>query len=292
MAFISSLNAPHFVATSSEDEIASRLREDDALINDGKHCSWAGWTLLAYDTEKGSAIAAHLAPLPGLSHDIKRMIYENLLNKMSRHLKAEGRSNRTSDGSTQEMDAAQKALLPSELSTALKVIAHLQETNIIQRDTTAEIITSWLEEQVVAPVPESAPSNSPPDTSNIPKPPPLPCRRLCYICRLAITNLYPTHSSMCILCGAFNHSSSLLSTPPRLILSPSFTALVTGARLNIGYHTALRLLRCGGSVIATTRYPRDAVVRYLDEPDAADWKDRLRVVGADFRSSRDAFGLL
>ncbi|EAT90613.1 hypothetical protein SNOG_02401 [Parastagonospora nodorum SN15] len=67
-----------------------------------------------------------------------------------------------------------------------------------------------------------------------------------------------------------------------LTLPADFTTLVTGARLNLGYPTALRLLRCGARVIATTRYPRDAVARYLNE-DSGIWKERLEVVGADFR---------
>ncbi|KAF2678927.1 NAD(P)-binding protein, partial [Lentithecium fluviatile CBS 122367] len=116
--------------------------------------------------------------------------------------------------------------------------------------------------------------------------------RLCYICRLDLTTLDPVHPSLCIPCAAFNHASSLLSTPPRLSLPATFTAVVTGARVNLGYHTTLRLLRCGARVMATSRYPRDAVARFLAERDAAEWKDRLRVVGADFRSAADAFDLV
>jgi NAD(P)-dependent dehydrogenase (short-subunit alcohol dehydrogenase family) len=80
--------------------------------------------------------------------------------------------------------------------------------------------------------------------------------------------------------------------PPKLNLLADFTALVTGARLNLGYHTALRLLRCGARVIATTRYPRDAVARYLSAEDSGIWKERLKVVGADFRSAADIFALV
>ena len=116
--------------------------------------------------------------------------------------------------------------------------------------------------------------------------------RLCYICRLEITRPFPSHPSMCLPCGAFNHASSQISMPPRLTLPDSFTVLVTGARINLGYHTVLRLLRCGARVIATTRYPLDAISRYTKELDSYQWKDRLRVVGADFRSARDAFELV
>jgi NAD(P)-dependent dehydrogenase (short-subunit alcohol dehydrogenase family) len=69
-------------------------------------------------------------------------------------------------------------------------------------------------------------------------------------------------------------------------------ALVTGGRINLGYHTALRLLRCGASVIVSTRYPRDAESRYQREPDSEKWAPRLKIVGADFRAAKDAFRLV
>lgn len=82
-------------------------------------------------------------------------------------------------------------------------------------------------------------------------------------------------------------------------------ALVTGARIKIGYPTnnnliitikfiyycyyyviiltinkyyiALRLLRCGVTVIAVTRFPHDASLRYSNEPDFNNWKDKLHI---------------
>jgi NAD(P)-dependent dehydrogenase (short-subunit alcohol dehydrogenase family) len=96
---------------------------------------------------------------------------------------------------------------------------------------------------------------------------------------------------MCMPCGTFNFSASLISKPPKLLLRSNFVALVAGARINLGYHTTLRLLRCGARVIASTRYPRDAVARYLKEEDSDRWKQRLKVIGADFRSAADAFAL-
>ncbi|KAF3003436.1 hypothetical protein E8E13_001856 [Curvularia kusanoi] len=87
-------------------------------------------------------------------------------------------------------------------------------------------------------------------------------------------------------------ASSRISAPPILTLPATFTALVTGARVNLGYHTALQLLRCGARVLATTRYPGDAVARYAQEHDYASWESRLRVFGADFRSAADVFALV
>lgn len=114
----------------------------------------------------------------------------------------------------------------------------------------------------------------------------------CYICRMLITQ--PPHStlkSMCQPCGEFNLAGASLSLPSNLNLSGK-TALVTGGRVNLGFHTVMRLLRCGARVITSTRYPRDAITRYRAQSDVAEWQDRLMVVGADFRNSRDAFALV
>lgn len=113
----------------------------------------------------------------------------------------------------------------------------------------------------------------------------------CYICRLRIHKPHRIFSAMCEPCGEFNLAGSSASLPHNLRLEGR-TALVTGARVNLGFHVVLRLLRCGASVIASTRYPRDAVARYQEQPDSAGWMGRLRVVGADFRTANDAFALV
>jgi NAD(P)-dependent dehydrogenase (short-subunit alcohol dehydrogenase family) len=289
MVHIPPLLAPQFVATKSTKDIAIRLREDEALINAGEHCSWIAWHLPAYSTEKGKDIAEKLMPIPNLSHDIKETIYGNLGRKIRRYLK-NGQDHETTHA-LWDAERAANFVPRSELTTALKVIRELQDASIIQHDTPAEAIASWLEQQITRQAPASGPASTNIGCA-IPKPPPLPRKRLCYICRLVVTDSYPSHPSMCIPCGAFNFSSSELSKPARLSLPQGFVALVTGARINLGFHTALRLLRCGARVIATTRYPRDAVTRYLKETDSVHWKDRLKVVGADFRSAADAFALV
>ena len=117
-------------------------------------------------------------------------------------------------------------------------------------------------------------------------------KKCCYICRYTITHQpHKFYPSLCVPCGDFNMSSSALSTPQHLNLK-GFVALVTGARVNLGFHTALRLLRCGAHVIATSRYPYDAQHRYRAEKDWNEWHDRLRIVGADFRTARDVFQLV
>ncbi|KAJ0158173.1 Uncharacterized protein CTA2_12150, partial [Colletotrichum tanaceti] len=116
-------------------------------------------------------------------------------------------------------------------------------------------------------------------------------KRTCYICHMVLDAPHKTLPSMCGACGDFNLAERALSLPGNLSLRGR-TALVTGGRTNLGFHTALRLLRCGAFVIASSRYPEDALSRYRAEFDFEAWADRLRIVGADFRTARDAFALV
>lgn len=116
-------------------------------------------------------------------------------------------------------------------------------------------------------------------------------KRRCYMCQYNIHSPHKFYAALCNPCGEFNISSSELSLPPNLDLKGK-TALVTGGRVNLGYYTALRLLRCGANVVVSTRYPFDAQTRYLGEEDAEKWKGRLKIVGADFRTAKDVFGLV
>ena len=47
-------------------------------------------------------------------------------------------------------------------------------------------------------------------------------------------------------------------------------ALLTGGRVKIGYQAGIKLLRAGATLIVTTRFPRDAALRYAREPDFDD----------------------
>lgn len=42
----------------------------------------------------------------------------------------------------------------------------------------------------------------------------------------------------------------------------NMTAFVTGARIKIGFEIVLKLLRDGATVYATTRFVKDALIRY------------------------------
>jgi len=60
-----------------------------------------------------------------------------------------------------------------------------------------------------------------------------------------------------------------------------YVALVTGARMKIGFHVALRLLRDDATVIATTRFPGLAAQAYQAEPDFDQWSHRLHLAEVD-----------
>jgi NAD(P)-dependent dehydrogenase (short-subunit alcohol dehydrogenase family) len=100
----------------------------------------------------------------------------------------------------------------------------------------------------------------------------------CYICRKHYQQVHSFYDSLCPACAEFNwkkrHQTADLS---------GRVAIVTGARVKIGYQAALMLLRAGAQVISVTRFPKDAVTRYAREPDFEQWASRLQVYGLDLR---------
>ncbi|HET7024937.1 MAG TPA: SDR family oxidoreductase [Gemmatimonadales bacterium] len=100
----------------------------------------------------------------------------------------------------------------------------------------------------------------------------------CYICKQDFTQLHHFYDQLCPSCAEFNFQkrTELADLKGRV-------ALLTGGRVKIGYQAGLKLLRCGATLIVTTRFPRDSAARYAREPDFADWGDRLQVFGLDLR---------
>ncbi|HEX4416788.1 MAG TPA: SDR family oxidoreductase [Kofleriaceae bacterium] len=102
--------------------------------------------------------------------------------------------------------------------------------------------------------------------------------RLCYVCKTEFHELHHFYDQMCLPCAALNYEKREQSADLR-----GRIALVTGARVKIGYQAAMKLLRAGAEVIVATRFPRDAARRFAREPDATEWTDRLHVYGIDLR---------
>jgi NAD(P)-dependent dehydrogenase (short-subunit alcohol dehydrogenase family) len=102
--------------------------------------------------------------------------------------------------------------------------------------------------------------------------------RSCYVCKTSFTRLHFFYDSMCAPCAELNYEKRFQTTK-----LDGRVALITGARLKIGYHAALKMLRAGATVIATTRFPHDSAERYALEPDYDEWKGRLHIFGLDLR---------
>jgi NAD(P)-dependent dehydrogenase (short-subunit alcohol dehydrogenase family) len=102
--------------------------------------------------------------------------------------------------------------------------------------------------------------------------------RDCYVCKKPFAKVHRHYDSMCEECGDFNYAKREQTAD----LSGEY-ALVTGARVKIGYQASLKLLRAGAHVVATTRFPVDAAARYANEPDFPEFRERLQVFGLDLR---------
>jgi NAD(P)-dependent dehydrogenase (short-subunit alcohol dehydrogenase family) len=108
----------------------------------------------------------------------------------------------------------------------------------------------------------------------------------CYICKQPYTLIDAFYHQLCPDCARLNHAKRDARTD-----LTGRRALLTGGRAKIGMYIALRLLRDGAHTTITTRFPRDAVRRFSALPDAADWIDRLRIVGIDLRDPAQVIGL-
>jgi NAD(P)-dependent dehydrogenase (short-subunit alcohol dehydrogenase family) len=102
--------------------------------------------------------------------------------------------------------------------------------------------------------------------------------RACYVCKAEYKKLHFFYDALCPECAALNYEKRFQTAPLE-----GRTALITGARVKIGYQAALKMLRAGARVIVTTRFPRDAAQRYASEPDYETFCDRLEIHPLDLR---------
>jgi NAD(P)-dependent dehydrogenase (short-subunit alcohol dehydrogenase family) len=100
----------------------------------------------------------------------------------------------------------------------------------------------------------------------------------CYVCKKKYSNIHFFYDQLCPDCAAFNYAKRT-----ELVDLSGRVALLTGGRVKIGYQAGLKLLRAGAELIVTTRFPRDSAARYAEEPDFAQWSDRLQIYGLDLR---------
>ncbi|KAF0718988.1 Aste57867_1351 [Aphanomyces stellatus] len=103
-------------------------------------------------------------------------------------------------------------------------------------------------------------------------------QRSCYTCKVRYDALHHFYDQLCPTCAELNFTKRMQTADLR-----GKVALVTGARVKIGYQTCLKLLLAGATVIATSRFPHDTAERYANHPEYATFKDRLHVFGIDFR---------
>ena len=107
---------------------------------------------------------------------------------------------------------------------------------------------------------------------------PLADARNCYVCKREFREIHHFYDALCSACAELNWDKRRQTAD-----LAGRVALVTGARVKIGYQTAILLLRAGARVIVTTRFPADAAKRYAGEEDAPAWGDRLAIHGLDLR---------
>ncbi|MGK4006014.1 SDR family oxidoreductase [Sorangium sp. So ce1036] len=136
----------------------------------------------------------------------------------------------------------------------------------------------------LAPPSASGSPGAPPSASGSPGAPPerggpeLAKPRKCYVCKAEFRTVHFFYDAMCTACGDFNYQKRSQTAP-----LDGRVALITGARVKIGYQAAIMMLRAGARVIVTTRFPHDASRRFSAERDFDVWGSRLSIYGLDLR---------
>ena len=108
----------------------------------------------------------------------------------------------------------------------------------------------------------------------------------CYCCKKRFTEVHHFYASMCPSCAEENYFRRHFTCDMR-----GRYCIVTGARVKIGFRVALKLLKAGAFVVATTRFPEDARERFkrTDEEllrkqkQKESFMSRLKIVAMDLR---------
>jgi NAD(P)-dependent dehydrogenase (short-subunit alcohol dehydrogenase family) len=107
----------------------------------------------------------------------------------------------------------------------------------------------------------------------------------CYVCKQKYSTIHTFYDQLCLPCADLNFTKRTERADLR-----GRVALLTGGRVKIGYQAGLKLLRSGARLIVTTRFPRDAAMRYSREPDFGEWGHRLEIFGLDLRHTPSVEG--
>lgn len=108
--------------------------------------------------------------------------------------------------------------------------------------------------------------------------PELSYARSCYSCKTRFFRLHRFYDQFCADCARLNWQKR-----KQLADLSDWCVLLTGCRVKIGFCIGLRILRSGGRLIGTSRFPIDTTRRYLAEKDSDQWSDRLHIYGLDLR---------
>ena len=100
----------------------------------------------------------------------------------------------------------------------------------------------------------------------------------CYVCKKDYSQIHHFYDQLCPKCAELNFFKRTETADLR-----GRVALLTGGRVKIGYQAGIKLLRAGAQLIICTRFPRDSAMRYSQEPDFNEWKNRLEIFGLDLR---------
>jgi len=102
----------------------------------------------------------------------------------------------------------------------------------------------------------------------------------CYICKVKFNNknIHKFYHNLCKNCGDYNYSYREMNFDWKKRI-----AIVTGGRVKIGFNIAIKLLSYNCIVLITTRFPKDALIRFQSHPDYEKWKNNLFIYPIDFR---------
>jgi hypothetical protein len=147
-----------------------------------------------------------------------------------------------------------------EIKKRRKALTHTRREVIIARDRRVRAATGIRKARnavifkAPAQLPETLPASDDGMTCEEPE---LSSPRNCYICKAEYTRVHFFYDTLCPDCAELNYRKRFQTAPLH-----GKIALITGARVKIGYHATLMMLRAGARVIATTRFPVDAAIRY------------------------------